>query len=222
MLAKAGKASCAGEKSLAFLYLECLPRLKKQKMRLLFFVPQPLCGQFAVFKATNLTAAAPDQGAAFIFVGEVPADIADPILLQEGHPSVAFRFIDVAIAGSIGNAEFADKHGQAFFDGGLYFITVRFPMCSCVKMEGVHQVLITFDGTLRGSIYILRPVGGADQDEVVFIIRTDCLYHRRGIASYLFPAYVSIWFVADFVDNILVIPVFFGHLRKEFDRCLLV
>ena len=84
-----------------------------------------------------------------------------------------------------------------------------------IKMQGIHQVLIPFEGILGCKVYVLGPRRAADKDDSIFVPRTDGLYNFFCIRLHICPSSAAVWLVADFIKDVGVLFVFFCHFFEE-------
>ena len=82
-------------------------------------------------------------------------------------------------------------------------------------MQGIHNIVIACDRIVRCFVYTLRPVRGTDKNDCFFVICPDDGDNLFRIGLDFTPADSTVGFVADLVDNIVVIFIFFGHFTEE-------
>ena len=89
-------------------------------------------------------------------------------------------------------------------------------------MKSIHQVRIAFYGAVGGSVNVLGPGGRPHEDDVLLIVGADGLDDGLCVGLDVLPLGAAVWLVADLVEDILVVSIFFCHFLKEGYRLFFV
>ena len=168
-----------------------------------------VCGEVAGLGAVGF-----EEGRGFVFIGEVPAYVADVEGVHEVDPGVGRGVVDGAGAGSVADAKLADKDGKAGFVSGRERIAKILLVGGSVEVQGVHDV-VEVQGAGSCFIHPLRPVGSTHEDHGVGGVLTNDWDDLVGIVFDVVPGGVAVGFVANLVNNVGGVGVFLGNGREE-------
>ena len=176
--------------------------------------PEAFGGEIVCGEVAGLGAVGLEESRGFVFVREVPADVADVERVHEVDPSVGRSVVDGARTGSVTNAKLAHEDGEAGFVGGRKRVAKILLMSGSVEVQGVHDVV---EGERAGGcfIYPLGPVGGAHEDHGVGCVLADDRYDLIGIVFDVVPGGIAIGLVADLVNDVGGVGVLLGNGREE-------
>ncbi len=148
--------------------------------------------------------------------------MADAIFLQKVHPDVGFRSGDRAVAVGIDRSPFGHEQGYAIVHCGARFSAQFFTVGAGVKMQGIGNIIEAGNGVQRGRIHILRPIGCADNDQIIGVDLPDSGNHGLGVGfDGIAPGNLK-GLIIYFINNVVVPLVAGGHILKKLYGFLLV
>ena len=120
---------------------------------------------------------------------------------------VGFLYIDLTISAGIADAVFCYKNRKSFLYCLYHFAPQFFPVRSCIKMQRIHNIVIFCNGIRSSLIHKLGPVGSSHNNHCIRIIGPDYRDHFQCIAFYIRPGGLSIWFIADLIQDVAGIRI---------------
>ncbi len=173
------------------------------------FGREVVCGEVAGFGAVGF-----EEGSGFVFVGKVPADVADVERVHEVDPGIGGSVVDGAGARSIADAKLAYKDGKAGFVGSRKRVAKILLMSGSVEVQGVHDVV---EVERAGGCFIcpLGPVGSTYEDHGVGSMLADDRDDLIGVVFDVVPGGIAIGLVADLVNDVGGVGVLLGNGREE-------
>ena len=142
--------------------------------------------------------------------------MADALGLHEVDPSPGLGDGDVALATGAYRTPFRDEQRNAVVECRLGLVAQELAVRAGVEVQGVGDVGAADRGT-RGHVYVLRPVGRADDDEVVGVDGADGVDHGLRIRlDGVAPRDVQ-RLVIDLVDDVIALAVGARHFLEEGD-----
>ncbi len=176
--------------------------------------PEAFGGEIVCGEVAGLGTVGLEESRGFVFVGEVPADVADVERVHEVDPGVGGSVVDGARTGSVTDAKLAHKDGEAGFVGGRKRVAKILLMSGSVEVQGVHDV-VEVERAGGCFIYPLGPVGSTYEDHGVGSMLADDRDDLIGVVFDVVPGGVAIGLVADLVNDVGGVGVLLGNGREE-------
>ncbi|MPN10801.1 hypothetical protein SDC9_158098 [bioreactor metagenome] len=146
----------------------------------------------------------------FILIGDRPHHITQLMFVHHFHPLPPLFHIKRFGSRSLRGSTLRYKDRNTFIEGIFYPVTQKLLMRCRIKMNGIHDIVISLDGIIGSQMDILRPVRRTYQDNIFRIDRTNGFYDLFRVCFYIFPR-IIFRLIKYLIDNIGIVFIFSGH-----------